>query len=114
MFRSTVFEGQDHFLQAPAIYPRSSDPVKTDFPALAIGTCPFHNGIPAGLPAATPAIISPGASQKSIPAILAQVVIGVTDALATIGAYSGPKELVEALTDKITGFFDKKIGLLGS
>jgi hypothetical protein len=85
-----------------------------DFPTLTIRTCPFHDGIPTCLPAATPAIISPGASQKSIPAILAQVVIGFTNALATVGAYSGPKELVEALKDKITSFFDQKIGLFGS
>jgi hypothetical protein len=81
---------------------------------LTIGTRALHDGEPAGLPAATPAIIRPGARQKSIRAILAQTVLRFADVLAAIEANSGPKELVEALPCKITRSFQKKVGSFGS
>ena len=97
MLRQAVLKGQDHSLQAPAIHPSSSDPVKMDLFTLTIGTHTFDNGKPARLSPASSAIISPGARLKAIPAILAQIVIGFAYASAAMRANSGPKELVETL-----------------
>ena len=111
MLRSTMLEGHDHFLQAPIIYPRPCDPVKMDVLPLTIRARPFHNGKSAGLPTATTAIIRPGARLKAIPTIPAQIMIGFTDALATMNANSRPKELMKALQDKNTCFLDRMVGL---
>jgi hypothetical protein len=71
--------------------------VKTHFPALAVGTRSCQQGKPAGIAAAAPAVIPPGARQKLVPAVFAQVLVGFADAFATVDANGGPEELVEAL-----------------
>jgi hypothetical protein len=85
------------------IDPGSSYAVKTYFFALTVGASAFQHGKLTGVSAAASAIIGPNAGQKLVPAIPAQAVISLTNALATIDADCGPEELVEALQSKGAG-----------
>ncbi len=81
-------------MQALGIDAGSSYLVKTYFFALAVGAETFQQGEFTDISAAARAVIGTGADQKLLPAILAQAIVGFTNAFAAIDADWGPKELV--------------------
>lgn len=62
--------------------------------ALTIRAGAFQQSKLTGVAAAARTIIGTGTDQKLIPAILAQAIVGFTNAFAAIDADCGPKELV--------------------
>ena len=64
------------------------------FFALAVGAETFQQGELTGISAAARAVVGTGAGKKLVPAILAQAIVGFTNAFAAIDADWGPKELV--------------------
>ena len=64
------------------------------FLSLTIGAGIFQKTVSAGVSAAAWAVIGTCAASKLVPAVLAQVIVGFTNAFTAIDADRGPKELV--------------------
>ena len=71
-----------------------------NFFALAIGTDASNNGISAGVLAAARAVIGPCTGQKLAPAIFAQILVGLANALLAVDAHCRPEKLVQTLQSK--------------
>ena len=67
---------------------------------LTIGTCALDQSELARVPAATPAVVAPGARQKPVPAILAQSPVGFAGASSAVDADSRPEKLIQAVPCK--------------
>ncbi|HUT47639.1 MAG TPA: hypothetical protein VMX36_15260, partial [Sedimentisphaerales bacterium] len=87
-------KNQYHFLQGLVVNSGPSDPVKSHFFTLTVGTSTRQHSKSAGVSAAAPAVIGACADNKPIPAIFTQFVVGIANTLATIYAYCGPKKLI--------------------
>ncbi len=76
-----------------------------NLPALTIGAEAFEQGEFTDVSAASRAVIGARAGQKLTPAILAQTIIGLTNALLTVNADCGPEKLIRTLQGKGGGSF---------
>lgn len=65
--------------------------------ALAIGAGTLQQAVFAGVSAAARTVITRHTSQKLVPAILAQTLVGLADAFTTVDADRRPKKLVQTL-----------------
>jgi hypothetical protein len=102
-----ILETKYHCLQAVTIDSTSGNGVKTYFTTLTIRTRALEQGEFAGVAAATPAVVGPGARQEPVPAILAQIVVGFADAFSAVNANSRPEKLVKAVPCKGTKLPDR-------
>jgi len=100
-----MLKSQYHFAQGFFVNPASSYPVKVYFFALAIGTSASKDGISAGVSAAARAVIAACAAQQLVPAILAQILVALADALLTVDADRRPEKLVQTLQNKDSDLF---------
>ena len=71
-----------------------------NLPALAIGTDALNNGVSAGVFAAVRAVICACAAQKLVPAIFAQILVSLTNALLAVDTHRRPEELIQTLQGK--------------
>ncbi len=67
----TILETKYHCLQAVTINAASGNEVKTYFTTLTIRACTLEQGKFAGIAAATPAVVAPGACQELVPTLRA-------------------------------------------
>ena len=75
------------------------------FFSLAIGTNALKDSVSTGVSPAARAVIAAGAAQQLIPAIFAQILIGLTNALLTVDTDRRPEKLVQTLQSKDSGLF---------
>jgi len=70
------------------------------FFAPAIGTDTLNNGVSAGVFAAARTVIAARAAPQLVPAVFAQILIGLTNASLTVDAHCRPEKLVQTLQGK--------------
>jgi hypothetical protein len=103
--RPPFLESQYHLLQAFRIDPAPRYPVEMNLSSLAGGAGAFHNGVPACLPPAPPAIITACTDQKLSPAVFAKTIMAFANVFAAVAANRRPQELIESLQSKTPGPF---------
>jgi hypothetical protein len=79
------------------INPSPSYAVKKYFFTLTVGTHARQQSKFTGITSTTSAVTGPGTDKKLVPAISAELVISLTDTLATIDTDRRPEKLIEAM-----------------